>query len=191
VVATEGDLAAGAYREGMSACLAAVVRADPQRVREAVAMRSCDAPVTVRETHISWVFVAGDRAFKLKKPVVLDFVDYGTPARRQAMCQEEVRLNARLAPDLYVGVRSVADRGDRLEVVERERQRFEPLDEVATSRHLLVRTDREPDAVIADLLALLDLRLEGEPTARDLTSSGDATLPRRGPQRRPQSTSAA
>jgi hypothetical protein len=90
-----------------------------------------------------------------------------------------------------VGVRSVADRGDRLEVVERERQRFEPLDEVATSRHLLVRTDREPDAVIADLLALLDLRLEGEPTARDLTSSGDATLPRRGPQRRPQSTSAA
>ena len=81
-------------------------------------MRSCDAPVTLRETHISWVFMAGDRAFKLKKPVVLDFVDYGTPARRQAMCQEEVRLNARLAPDLYVGVRSVADRGDRLEIAD-------------------------------------------------------------------------
>lgn len=78
-----------------------------------------------------------------------------------------------------------------LEVVERERQRFEPPDEVATSRHLLVRTDREPDAVIADLLALLDLRLEGEPTGRDITSSGDATLPRRGPLRRPQSASAA
>jgi hypothetical protein len=64
------------------------------------------------------VFVAADRAFKLKKPVVLDFLDYGTPARRRAMCHEELRLNARLAPDLYVGVRSVVDRGDRLEIAE-------------------------------------------------------------------------
>jgi len=63
--------------------------------------------VEVRETHISWVFLAGDRAYKLKKPVTLPFVDYGTPARRRAMCQEEVRLNRRLAPDVYLGVRAV------------------------------------------------------------------------------------
>ena len=63
--------------------------------------------VEVRETHISWVFLAGDRAYKLKKPVTLPFVDYGTPDRRLAMCEEEVRLNRRLAPDLYLGVRAI------------------------------------------------------------------------------------
>jgi aminoglycoside phosphotransferase family enzyme/predicted kinase len=64
--------------------------------------------VEVRETHISWVFLAGEFAYKLKKPLVLDFVDYGTPERRRAMCEEEVRLNRRLAPDIYLGVRGVA-----------------------------------------------------------------------------------
>lgn len=66
------------------------------------------AQVELRETHISWVFLAGDRAYKLKKPVVLDFLDYGTPERRRTMCEEEVRLNRRLAPELYLGVRGVA-----------------------------------------------------------------------------------
>jgi uncharacterized protein len=65
------------------------------------------APVEVRETHISRVFLVADRAYKLKKPVILDFVDYGTPERRREMCLAEVRLNARLAPDVYLGVRSV------------------------------------------------------------------------------------
>lgn len=64
--------------------------------------------VLVRETHISWVFLAGDRAYKLKKPLVLAFLDYGTPQRRREMCGEEVRLNRRLAPDVYLGVRAVA-----------------------------------------------------------------------------------
>jgi uncharacterized protein len=64
-------------------------------------------PVELRETHISWVFLVDDRAYKLKKPVVLPFVDYGTPARRRAMCDEEVRLNRRLAPDVYLGTNAV------------------------------------------------------------------------------------
>ncbi|HYB30649.1 MAG TPA: AAA family ATPase [Solirubrobacteraceae bacterium] len=62
------------------------------------------ASVEIHETHISWVFVAGERAYKLKKPLVLDFLDYGTPDRRREMCREEVRLNRRLAADLYLGV---------------------------------------------------------------------------------------
>ena len=66
------------------------------------------AEVEVRETHISWVFLAGERAYKLKKPLVLDFLDYGTPERRWAMCEEEVRLNRRLASGTYLGVRGVA-----------------------------------------------------------------------------------
>ena len=94
------------------------VRADPQRLRDALTLTHPAGVVQSRETHISWVFLVGDRAFKLKKPVVLDFVNYATPARRRAMCHEEVRLNARLAPDLYLAVRGVADRDGRLEIVD-------------------------------------------------------------------------
>jgi uncharacterized protein len=83
-------------------------------VAQALARRHADddhpAPVERRETHISWVFLVGDRAYKLKKPLVLDFVDYGTAQRRRDMCRAEVRLNARLAPDIYLGVRSIRPR---------------------------------------------------------------------------------
>jgi aminoglycoside phosphotransferase family enzyme/predicted kinase len=72
--------------------------------------------VEVRETHISWVFLAGEWAYKLKKPIALPFLDYGTAARRREMCREEVRLNRRLAPDIYLGVRGVAETADGVEL---------------------------------------------------------------------------
>ena len=56
------------------------------------------------ETHISWVLLAGNTAYKIKKPVRLAFVDYGDLAARRHFCEEEVRLNQRLAPSLYLGV---------------------------------------------------------------------------------------
>ena len=94
----------------------------PGLVRQALARSETyshrEAPVEVRETHISWVFLAGELAFKLKKPLVLDFLDYGTSARRRVMCLEEVRLNRRLAPDLYLGVRGVALAGDGVELTD-------------------------------------------------------------------------
>ncbi|MGC1852124.1 MAG: hypothetical protein WA687_06770 [Solirubrobacterales bacterium] len=65
------------------------------------------AEVELRETHISWAFLAGDRVYKVKKPVVFPFLDYGTPDQRRYMCEQEVRLNRRLAPDVYVGVRPI------------------------------------------------------------------------------------
>jgi uncharacterized protein len=68
--------------------------------------------VDLRETHISWVFRAGPLAYKLKKPVVLPFLDYGTAARRGEMCEEELRLNRRLAPRLYRRVVSIVPSGD-------------------------------------------------------------------------------
>jgi aminoglycoside phosphotransferase family enzyme len=68
--------------------------------------------VEVRQTHISAVFLAGDRAYKLKKPVALGFVDYATPARRRHFCEEELRLNRRLAPDVYLAVAPVTRTGD-------------------------------------------------------------------------------
>jgi uncharacterized protein len=69
--------------------------------------------VELRETHTSWVFLAGELAYKVKKPVVFPFLDYGTVERRHEMCREEVRLNRRLAPDIYlrvVGIVRVAGR---------------------------------------------------------------------------------
>jgi aminoglycoside phosphotransferase family enzyme len=71
------------------------------------------AAVELRETAISWVFVAEERVYKLKKPVSLPFVDYSTPDCRRAMCHEEVRLNRRLAPEIYLGVRAIVRHGVR------------------------------------------------------------------------------
>jgi aminoglycoside phosphotransferase family enzyme/predicted kinase len=72
--------------------------------------------VTVHETHASWVFLAGDHAYKVKKPVALGFLDYSTLARRRGACLEEVRVNQELAPGLYLGVRAIVEsaRGLRL-----------------------------------------------------------------------------
>lgn len=66
-----------------------------------------DHPVsgfTVMETHISWILLTGDFVYKIKKPVDFGFIDYSTLDRRAHFCQEEVRLNRRLAPELYLGV---------------------------------------------------------------------------------------
>lgn len=60
--------------------------------------------VEVRQTHISAVFLAGDRAFKIKKPVALGFLDFSSLERRRHFCEEEVRLNRRLAPEVYRAV---------------------------------------------------------------------------------------
>jgi len=64
-------------------------------------------PVEQRETHASWVFLVGRCAYKIKKPVKLEFLDYSTPALRRAACHEEVRINGELAPGTYLGVRSI------------------------------------------------------------------------------------
>jgi aminoglycoside phosphotransferase family enzyme len=56
------------------------------------------------ETHMSWVFLAGEQVFKLKKPVCFPFLDFTTLKAREFYCREEVRLNARMAPGIYLGV---------------------------------------------------------------------------------------
>ncbi len=60
--------------------------------------------VELRQTHISYVFLAGDFAYKVKKPVRFPFLDASKLAHRYELCRDEVRLNRRLAPDLYLGV---------------------------------------------------------------------------------------
>lgn len=70
--------------------------------------------VDVRQTHLSAVFLAGDVAYKIKKPVRLSFVDFSTLKQRRHFCEREVHLNRRLAPDVYLGVVPVTREGSAL-----------------------------------------------------------------------------
>jgi hypothetical protein len=65
------------------------------------------AEVRLIETHISWVLIAGDFAYKLKKPLDLGFLDFSTLEKRRHFCDEEIRLNRRLAPNIYLDVVAV------------------------------------------------------------------------------------
>jgi aminoglycoside phosphotransferase family enzyme len=60
--------------------------------------------VKVKETHTSWVFIAGDFAYKLKKPVRYEVLDLSTIEARRLDCLEELKLNKRLARDIYLGI---------------------------------------------------------------------------------------
>src|SRR5215471_7459763 len=57
-----------------------------------------------RETHMSWVFLAGEEVYKLKKPLRFPYLDFSTLARREAACRAELTLNRRLAPNVYQAV---------------------------------------------------------------------------------------
>lgn len=66
-----------------------------------------DHPVTefqMIETHASWVILTGDYVYKIKKPVDFDFLNYSTLAKRKHFCEEELRLNQALAPQVYLSV---------------------------------------------------------------------------------------
>jgi aminoglycoside phosphotransferase family enzyme/predicted kinase len=83
----------------------------PRRARDLVeALRSSACyphpagHVEVIETHISWVLLAGEHAYKIKKPVSLGFVDFSTLEARRHYCEEELRLNLRTAPEIYLDV---------------------------------------------------------------------------------------
>ncbi len=65
--------------------------------------------VEVRQTHISIVLLAGDFVYKVKKPVDYGFLDFSTLEKRRHFCEEEVRLNRRLAPDVYLGVVPISE----------------------------------------------------------------------------------
>jgi len=77
----------------------------------AAAFPHATAEIRYLETHISWVVLTGSYAYKIKKPVTLRFLDFSTIELRKYYCDEELRLNRRWAPDLYLGV--VEIRGSR------------------------------------------------------------------------------
>jgi len=75
-------------------------------------LRSLGEEVEVIETHISMVFLTDERAYKVKKPVKFPYLDYSTLALREKLSREEVRLNRRTAPSLYLGVKAVTKEAD-------------------------------------------------------------------------------
>ncbi|HEY7530720.1 MAG TPA: AAA family ATPase [Gemmatimonadota bacterium] len=99
-----------------------------EALSEPAAYPDCPGPVVVHHTHISAVFLAGDWAYKVKKPLDLGFLDFTTPDRRLRSCRDEVRLNRRLAPDVYRGVVPIVLRDGRVRVL------HEPVPEAAPAR---------------------------------------------------------
>jgi len=77
------------------------------------------ASVEHLETHISHVFLAGDRVYKLKKPVRLDFIDFSTRELRRRYCLRELELNRRLAPETYRRVVPIVEDAGRFRVADR------------------------------------------------------------------------
>ena len=112
------------------------VLADQQRLVDALRRR---LRARVVETHISWVLLAGEQAWKIKKALDLGFLDYLTLASRKHCCEEELRLNRRLAPDLYLDVLAIGG------TVERPQPGALPAIEYA------VRMRRFPDDALLDV----------------------------------------
>jgi aminoglycoside phosphotransferase family enzyme len=116
--------------------------------------------VSRRETHMSWVFLTGDKVYKLKKPVRFPYLDFSTLARRAAACRAELALNRRLAPDVYDDVVALAQSSHGLSIggpgepvdwlVAMRR-----LDERATLEHAILQRRLEPwqlDRLVATLV---------------------------------------
>jgi hypothetical protein len=100
------------------------------------------------ETHVSWVFLTGPYAYKVKKPLRLSFLDYSTAVRREWMCREELRLNRRHAPGLYVDVVPIGGRPDAPRVGAADTASFE---------HALRMVQFDPDAELTHLLRAGDI----------------------------------
>jgi aminoglycoside phosphotransferase family enzyme len=73
-----------------------------QRLLEPAAYPHPTDGIRLVETHISWVLLTGEFVYKLKKPCNLGFLDFSSLERRRTFCHEEVRLNGRFAPELYL-----------------------------------------------------------------------------------------
>lgn len=70
----------------------------------------------LHETHSSWVILAGPYAYKLKKPVNLGFLDFTSIEQRRADCDEELRLNRRFSPQVYLGVVDITEQNGHYRV---------------------------------------------------------------------------
>lgn len=129
----------------------------PEHLQSLLRPRAYSHPVEVVrpvETHISWLLLTGSIAYKIKRPVHFAFIDLRSPARRAFLCEEEVRLNRRFAPELYLGVSHItADpQGARMDGVGADIEacvRMHQFDSQESLDHLLERGAIEPSELFA------------------------------------------
>jgi len=126
-----------------------------------------DLRAELLHTHISWLLLTRDRVYKLKKPMATDFLDYSTLELRRHFCHEEVRLNSRFAPQLYVGVTTLGELAEPAVVMRRfvESNRLD---------HLCDRGELTEDHVGALVRQVVALHAEADsaPPTSPLGSSG-------------------
>ena len=132
--------------------------------------------VRMIQTHISWVFLTGKYAYKVKKPVNFGFLDYTTLEKRRHFCAEEVRLNSRFSPEMYLGVLPIAreDGGFRIngagDAVEYTVKTLEmPQDALLSNRLKDGRVDADMIGDIAKTVASFHRRAE---TGGDINEGG-------------------
>ena len=100
-----GDSQAGGSEAGIRAAAGPCGQAPPGldiAALQAGLQASTGRPVRLVQTHVSWVLLDGEHAWKIKKPLSLGFLDFSTRRARERACAEELRLNRRLAPGLYL-----------------------------------------------------------------------------------------
>jgi aminoglycoside phosphotransferase family enzyme/predicted kinase len=125
----------------------------------------------LRETNLAWVILTGQYAYKIKKRVTLSFVDQSTLHRRKALCEEELRLNRRLASDLYEGVVPITRDADGLRVAGRgptveyavKMKQFEASQELSV---LLARGAVDASELQALAMRLADFHQSGQQAPR-------------------------
>jgi aminoglycoside phosphotransferase family enzyme/predicted kinase len=125
-------------------------------------------PISLIQTHVSFVFLTGDWVYKLKKPVNFGFLDYSTLERRKEFCDREIELNQRGAAELYAGVVAIAQTGETYQLDETG---AEPAVEYAVKMHqfpqdalMSVRFDRG-EVTEADIIQLARVVAEFHRTA--------------------------
>jgi len=113
----------------------------------------------LKETHLSWIVLTGHYAYKIKKPVSYDFIDASTLERRRFLCDEELRLNRRFAPELYLDVVPITRDSGRLMVggTGKALEYAVRMREFAESEELASRLDR--DAVAVEEIQAIAARL--------------------------------
>jgi aminoglycoside phosphotransferase family enzyme/predicted kinase len=119
------------------------------------------ASFQVIETHISWILLTGSYAYKIKKSLNLGFLDFSSLEKRKHYCHEELRLNSRLAPDIYLDVVAISgtedqptldNSGKAIEYAVKMRQ-FDPdktFDQLLTQHHLTTEQIKQTASIIAN-----------------------------------------
>lgn len=136
--------------------------------------------VGTRETHISKVFLTGLFAYKIKKPVDLGFLDFTTLEKREHFCHEEVSLNRRLAPSVYIGVVPITCKDGRYALagegrtVEYAVQMRELPDEHCMVG--LLKDGKLPDRLIQSLAQLLTRFYNQAPTGHEISRFGSWSM---------------